>query len=242
MDKDIWKEALERLPWTIPQDRIRRLADELREACGHSQVVTCFLTMKETENWLSSYPESMKKAEEFANPERREKALARIPEKRQAYIHEIMRMTAGIPLGAPYWQAREATADLADWLAEKDLLRCELVFAPSHRFMEELYKGAFRTDLNDKIHVVSSQGDAWADHDGRVVALSEDWKRRDEGSAIPLKFDFREYMDYWKLESLPKDESVDILDLGFASDLGIIVPPAMDWREEIRNEADSPRP
>lgn len=86
----------------------------------------------------------------------------------------------------------------------------------------------FPDSLAGLIVVHSSNGPIAANPDGTVVALGGDWP--DEPLA-PLKFDFDEWKRYWHAELIRGD--LDILDVGYATACGSIIPPAMDWREEF---------
>lgn len=86
---------------------------------------------------------------------------------------------------------------------------------------------------NDYILVQSSMGNVYADREGNVKALDESWKEADERTAIPVKFDFEEFKEYWK-EEVP--DAVDILDLGFLAADGNCIAPDEDARQLIAEQ------
>lgn len=121
-------------------------------------------------------------------------------------------------------------------LREKDLLVERVVACDLSSRVEALFGADIDYADPGIVQVCSSNGDVYADRTGKVVSISPDWRNADVGVAIPLKFDFPEYEEYWN-EALPA--SFDILDLGFASSDGECVRPAMDWREDVRRNMEA---
>ena len=175
------------------------------------------------EKWLSEYPAKRRPMEEFLDQEFLDRERLKAIEK--------MNM-ATIPVLRDHRLPADFGPKLASFLENEGAMEFRIFFMPSESFMERLYNGK---PEDAAYQIESSNGNVFADRDGNVIHLDESWKDAEPGCMIPLKFDLGEYRDYWQEE--PK-VCIDILDLGFAGNLGLIEPAAMEWRREMRKMLD----
>lgn len=216
----------------IPEPERNGAADIIRSVFQHPVMGFAGIDEMLFRIWLKSYPDVDRDAVSLIEgTDAHDDAVQEMLAKELAGTRRLLAL-----LSVSFPAARLSGIDerlFRESLRETGVIVEMVAVSPPRNMVEALLTVPYRGD----IHVVSPQGEVWADRDGNVTALSARWREAPAYIPLPLKFDVAEADAFWDAQGFCLATDLDIRDVGFASDLGTIVPPDMEFRQGESEEA-----